>query len=98
VPEPIVRRFKQPYRAPDSQSFFDAGEPLPYVKELLSASNLRRTGYFDAEAVARLIAKCRSGQALGAGDNMALVGVSSTLLLHEHFFTGQVAHRLPVIA
>ena len=85
VPQNILDRVKQPYRAPDCRSFFDGGTPLPYVSELLSASNLRRTGYFDAAAVAHLLEKCRTGRALGAADNMAFVGMVSTLLLHEHF-------------
>ncbi len=85
VPQPILQRAKQPYRAPDSQCFFEAGKALPYVEELTSAANLRRTGYFDPEAVGHLLHKCRSGRALGAADNMAFVGMLSTLLLHEHF-------------
>ena len=98
VPETIVKRVKQPYRAPDSRSFFDAGAPLSYVEELLSPSSLRRTGYFHADSVARLVEKCRSGRALGAGDNMAFVGVISTLLLHEHFLSGRAAHGAQVRA
>ncbi len=95
LPEPIVRRTKQPYRAPYSRCFFDDGQPLPYVKELLSASSLRRSGYFHPPAVERLVEKCQTGRALGEGDNMAFVGVLSTQLLHEHF----VARRaIPVAA
>ena len=91
VPETIVQRTKQPYRAPDSRSFFRDGRPLPYVEALLSPSNVRRSGYFRPEAVERLLKKCAAGRALGAGDNMAFVGVLSTLLLHEHFFEGHSA-------
>ena len=96
LPESIVHRTKQPYRAPDSRCFFDAGEPLPYVKDLLSASNLRRTGYFHPEAVERLLEKCKTNRALGAGDNMAFVGVLSTQLLHEHFLRGRVSQAIAV--
>jgi asparagine synthase (glutamine-hydrolysing) len=91
VPEAILERIKQPYRAPDSRSFFHDGRPLPYVAELMSVENLRRTGYFGAEAVQRLLEKCRAGRALGAADNMAFVGVLSTLLLHEQFIKN--SHR-----
>jgi asparagine synthase (glutamine-hydrolysing) len=94
VPQSIVKRVKQPYRAPDSRCFFDAGEPLPYVRELLSDANLRRTGYFHPESVARLLEKCRSGRALGAGDNMAFVGVVSALLLHEQFLAGRATRAV----
>lgn len=89
VPEPILARTKQPYRAPDCQCFFDAGKALPYVQELTSAANLRRTGYFDPEAVGHLLHKCSSGRAIGAADGMAFVGMLSTLLLHEHFLAGR---------
>lgn len=98
VPESILRRVKQPYRAPDSSSFFQGQKPLPYVRELLSEPNLRRTGYFHPEAVGRLLEKCRTGRALGAGDNMAFVAVLSTLLLHEHFFGGRAAQASPMSA
>ena len=91
LPEAILKRVKQPYRAPDSRSFFQDDRPLPYVQELLSESNLRRSGYFHPQAVGRLLDKCRTGRALGAGDNMAFVGVLSTLLLHKHFFEGRAA-------
>ena len=98
LPESILRRVKQPYRAPDSRSFFQDERPLPYVAELLSEPNLRRTGYFHPQAVGRLLAKCRTGRALGAGDNMAFVALVSTLLLHEHFLGGRVAKAAPVSA
>jgi asparagine synthase (glutamine-hydrolysing) len=91
MPRQIQERVKQPYRAPDCRSFFEDGKSLPYVDELLSAANLRRTGYFDPQAVAHLREKCRSGRALGAADNMAFVGMLSTLLLHEHFLRGNAA-------
>jgi asparagine synthase (glutamine-hydrolysing) len=96
VPDPILKRVKQPYRAPDSRCFFQGEQPLPYVQELLSESNLRRTGYFHTEAVNRLLEKCRTGRALGAGDNMAFVGVLSTLLWHELFFEGRAAQASPI--
>lgn len=98
VPETILNRVKQPYRAPDSRCFFQDGEPLSYVQELLSDSNLRRTGYFHPEAVQRLLEKCRTGRALGAGDNMAFVGVLSTLLLHEQFLGRGAAQPSPISA
>jgi asparagine synthase (glutamine-hydrolysing) len=96
LPESIRNRVKQPYRAPDSRSFFQGDRPLPYVQELLSESNLRRSGYFHPQAVGRLLDKCRTGRALGAGDNMAFVGVLSTLLMHEHFFGGRATKASPI--
>lgn len=89
LPDSILQRPKQPYRAPDCSSFFVAGRPLPYVQDALSTSSLRRTGYFDPQIVERLMHKCQTGRALGAGDNMAFVGILSTQLLHEHFLAGR---------
>ena len=97
LPDPILNRPKQPYRAPDSRCFFSDGQPLPYVKELLSASSLRRSGYFHPPAVESLVRKCQTGRALGEGDNMAFVGVLSTQLLHEHFLAGSVS-RLNMVS
>jgi len=85
LPGSIARRPKQPYRAPDSSSFFSDGKPLDYVRELLSPARIRAAGIFDAAAIGKLVAKCRSGRALGFGDNMAFVGALSTMLLHEQF-------------
>ncbi|NJK42645.1 MAG: asparagine synthetase B, partial [Aquincola sp.] len=61
LPDDIVNRTKQPYRAPDSSSFFFDGEPLDYVADLMSETSLRAAGYFDAAAVGRLFDKCRAG-------------------------------------
>jgi asparagine synthase (glutamine-hydrolysing) len=85
LPASITQRSKQPYRAPDSSSFFVGQQTLPWVAELLSASSLRSAGLFDPVAVSKLLEKCRSGRAVGFGDNMALVGVLSTMLLHQQF-------------
>jgi asparagine synthase (glutamine-hydrolysing) len=86
LPRAVTERTKQPYRAPDSQSFFDAdGRPADYVAEAFAPARLRAAGYFDPEAAGRLFEKCRRGRAIGFADNMAFVGVLSTMLLHDQF-------------
>jgi asparagine synthase (glutamine-hydrolysing) len=85
LPDEIVRRTKQPYRAPDSQSFFANGRAPDYVEELLNPARVGVTGIFNPAAVGRLFEKCRSGKAIGFSDNMAFVGILSTMLLHEAF-------------
>ena len=85
IPAAIVGRTKQPYRAPDSSSFFVDGRPLEYVRDLLAPLSIERAGLFDAGAVGRLVDKCQRGQAIGFGDNMAFVAILSTMLLHEQF-------------
>jgi asparagine synthase (glutamine-hydrolysing) len=89
LPEAVRRRTKQPYRAPDSASFFEAGKPVDYVAELFSASAISAAGYFDPAATAKLHEKCRAGRVIGFADNMAFVAILSTMLLHEQFVLGR---------
>jgi asparagine synthase (glutamine-hydrolysing) len=84
VPEEIIRRPKQPFRAPDARSFTGPSRPA-WIDETLAGRTLADVGIFDPIAVDRLWRKSQSlvsGQASNA-DNMALVGVLSTGLLHE---------------
>ncbi len=84
LPTTITARTKQPYMAPDAKSFFQ-GSPLDYVDDLLSEDHIRRVGYFNPTAVTMLVRKCRQSPILGFKDNMALVGIISTMLVHHHF-------------
>lgn len=84
LPASIIKRTKQPYMAPDSKSFF-CGETPDYVQELLSEKYLQDTGYFNPKTVSVLIKKSRQSPVIGFKDNMAIVGIISTLLLHEMF-------------
>ncbi len=88
IPETIRNRHKQPYRAPDSQSFRAAGKGAPlfeYVETLLAPSAVREGGVFDPGAVDKLLGKARQGQIVSMKDNMALVGVLSTQLVIDQF-------------
>jgi asparagine synthase (glutamine-hydrolysing) len=86
LPASIVRRTKQPYRSPDAMSFLQGnGDVRDYVSELLSEERLRACGYFNPRTVASLVKKCRQQPDLGFKDNMALVGILSTQLLHDLF-------------
>ncbi len=88
LPGEVAKRTKQPYRAPDSQSFFVDGEPLDYVAELMSPDRIRDAGLFDAAVVTRLFDKCRKGKAMGFSDNQSFVGILSTMLLREQLTRG----------
>lgn len=88
VPRAIRTRHKQPYRAPDSQSFRVGGEESPlfdYVEELLAPHAVQDGGIFDAGAAGKLLAKARQGQIMSMKDNMAMVGVLSTQLVIDRF-------------
>ncbi|MCU7827484.1 MAG: asparagine synthase (glutamine-hydrolyzing) [Candidatus Thiodiazotropha sp. (ex Myrtea sp. 'scaly one' KF741663)] len=89
IPDRIRNRSKQPYRAPDSQSFIIDGKPIDYVAYLLSEERIRHSGYFNPKAVSLLLKKCIKGRAVGFADNMAFVGILSTMLVDEMFLSEQ---------
>jgi asparagine synthase (glutamine-hydrolysing) len=84
LPPHIGNRTKQPYRAPDCQSFVGAEAPA-YVGQLLSSGEIAASGYFDKAAVGKLAAKCANQTMIGFRDSMAFVGVLSTQLWHRQF-------------
>ncbi len=84
LPESIVRRRKQPYRAPIAEVFLGPKAP-DYVEALLSERALRESGYFEPAAVRLLLRKGRRHGQLSETDAMALVLVLSTQWLHRHF-------------
>lgn len=86
IPERIRNRAKQPYRAPIREALLTSG-PDSYVKTMLSERYLRKTGYFNEKKVGHLIAKLEKNSSSPANEtqNMALVGILSTQLLHRQF-------------
>ena len=84
LPDEIVKRHKQPYRAPNISAFF-AGTPPLYVRQLLDKDRIKKYGYFDPEKVDRLVDKVERGRTIGNNDNMALVGILSTQSWHSQF-------------
>jgi asparagine synthase (glutamine-hydrolysing) len=86
LPDRLWERPKRPYRAPIQRSFFKP--PVPdYVRELLSAAEIKASGLFRPGAVEQLVRKVSSGTAIGETDEMALAGMLSTQLLHRQFVT-----------
>lgn len=86
IPAGVQTRAKQPYRAPDIESFFVSGKPRKaYIHQLLEPERLRRNGMFNANAVGKLCEKVRSGTAMGVKDNMTLTAILSTQLWIEEF-------------
>ena len=70
------------YMAPDGECFFKTDNE---VIELLTKENVDRTGYFEYDAVSRLKKKFELGKAKSFPDNMAMIGILSTLSLHSQF-------------
>ncbi len=86
IPDELIDRPKQPYRAPISSCFFGDKSP-EYIKDLLSEDSLNNSGYFDGKKVTKLIAKStrKNGTLLSERENMALVGIISTQLIDKMF-------------
>ena len=86
LPKDIISRVKQPYMAPDSNSFVQADSP-EYISQILSEKSISENGIFDAKSVARLHEKCNrlSHSHMSFKDNMSFIGILSTQLLMEHY-------------
>lgn len=84
LPETILARPKQPYRAPDSASFF-TGYGADLVADACGPEALRDAGVWDPGRVAGLLRKWEAGRLTSVRDNMAFTAVLSTQLLVRHF-------------
>jgi len=84
VPESIIKRHKQPYRAPDVLALTTPEMPS-YAKQLLGKGSIRNNGYFDDNKTALLLKKAESGRLTSTADSQALVGILSTQIIHELF-------------
>lgn len=89
LPRSILKRDKQPYRAPDAAAFLGPAAP-DYVNELMGRTALLKYGYFSPEKVGRLLAKLQRAAVPSARDNMAFIGILSTQIWHSTFVNGQV--------
>lgn len=92
LPDEIIHRPKQPYRAPDSSSFARHAEDH-YVQEQLGETAIASGNFFNPKAVSRLHKKCRSNPAGGFRDNAAFVGILSTQLWLKNFAEKKPATR-----
>jgi asparagine synthase (glutamine-hydrolysing) len=84
IPDPILNRPKQAYRAP-IKSVFISQESHPYLQEMLSEQKIRETGIFNPEYVGQLLSKMQTKTVVSEVDNMALTAVLSTQILYEKF-------------
>ena len=84
IPESILKRSKQAYRAPINTSFFGENSPK-YVNDLLSETSLKSFNLFDSEKVIKLIDKFKTGRNISEVDNMAIAGILSTQIINHLF-------------
>ena len=88
IPDSIVKRPKQPYRAPISSVFLSKSKP-DYVNEMLSAGMIRKAGIFSPESVTGLLDRIQKSATVSEMDNMLITAVISTHLLYHQFIENQ---------
>ncbi len=84
LPDSVAGRQKRPYRAPLLRPFLSEGAP-GYVRAMLDPGHIAAVGIFRPDMTASLIAKAtrRLAQGNNESDEMALIFVLSTMLLHD---------------
>jgi asparagine synthase (glutamine-hydrolysing) len=95
LPRSIAWRRKAMFRAPFDSFFSDDPAQVPaFVDELISPESLRRTGYFQVEAVQhwrQAFRGLRAGSKQRIFLEMGLVGVVATQLWHHTYIDGTLA-------
>jgi len=84
IPDKILKRPKQAYRAP-IKSVFLSKDSSGYVKEMLSEEAFRKANIFNYDSVAALLSRMEKSSVPSEIDNMVLSSVISTHLLYSQF-------------
>jgi asparagine synthase (glutamine-hydrolysing) len=84
IPNEILQRSKQAYRAP-IKSAFDFEKLPTYLKEMLSEHEIKKSGIFNSGHVKLLLNKMNSKKQVSEIDNMALTGILSVQILNDLF-------------
>jgi len=87
LPDQVVNRPKQAYRAPVASSLISSRAP-EYLQEVLSPGMLQKFGIFNATTVGKLLGKMQDGKTVTENDNMAVAGILSTQILLDMFVAG----------
>jgi len=84
LPEEILNRPKQAYRAPIRSTFIS--DDLPeYLKTMLSEDKIHEFGIFNPKHVSSLLTKMTKSGQVSEIDNMAVTAILSTQILHDLF-------------
>ena len=87
IPESIIRRSKQAYRAPVKSAFL-LNRPPEYVKGMLTPGSFRKAGIFDYNSISNLLQKIEKTGNSSEVEDMVLASVISTHLLYDQFIEG----------
>ena len=89
LPDEILNRSKQAYRAPIRSTFFSKEMPL-YLKDMLSEEKIKSFGIFNQEFVNQLIKKMKLNKQVSEIDNMAITAILSTQILYDLFINKSI--------
>jgi asparagine synthase (glutamine-hydrolysing) len=92
LPDQVVHRPKQAYRAPVASSLTSAKAP-EYLREVLSAEMLGKFGIFNPASVEKLLGKMQGGKTVTENENMAVAGIMSTQILMDMFVSKNNPYR-----
>jgi asparagine synthase (glutamine-hydrolysing) len=84
IPENILNRSKQAYRAPIRSVFLSNDSP-EYVKYLLSKEQTKKVGVFNYDSLSNIFSKIIKSGTSSEVENMLLTSVISTHLLYHQF-------------
>jgi asparagine synthase (glutamine-hydrolysing) len=84
IPESIIMRSKQAYRAPIKSAFY-LNNPPDYVREMLSPVYFRKAGIFNYDSIATLLLKVEKTGNSSEVEDMVIASVISTHLLYDQF-------------
>ncbi|QMU65950.1 MAG: asparagine synthase (glutamine-hydrolyzing) [Flavobacteriaceae bacterium] len=86
LPESIINRHKQPYRAPDSAVFLDR-RYSDFMNDLLSSESILNCGIFDEKRVGQFVKKLlnTSNENISPREDQAFILLLSTISLHRLF-------------
>jgi asparagine synthase (glutamine-hydrolysing) len=95
LPESVLKRPKQAYRAPLASGFFSktGGE---YIPDLVCEKGILETGIFNPKAIQKLFEKTRASSMVTETENMALAGIISTqILVHQYILKDRFRPVIP---
>ncbi|PID91172.1 MAG: asparagine synthase (glutamine-hydrolyzing) [Bacteroidetes bacterium] len=92
LPEKVLKRPKQAYRAPVASSLLSDQAPA-LLREMLSAGSIQKYGLFNPLTVEKLVNKMQQSGRATENENMAVAGILSTQILMEQFVHGNCRFR-----
>jgi len=84
IPASVLKRTKQPYRAPVSNMLINEEAP-EYIKFILSDHYIKHAGIFDQNSISRFFSKLIYTSSLTELESMFVTAVVSTQILHNQY-------------